>query len=437
MTPNENLSRTDLLEKLKTIFGLYQNTQEIQVQMDNFKPLDNYAREVEVPEFPGIFCTEKERALWRDQIDHFYEDAIEFAKQAHRKLYAPKEPEKPKKKEFNKIEDHELAEKQKNLGCLSYVAIGICVFFLLGAIVGVDEKTADTLPTILGVAAVAAVAFCFLKFMEKVVKTTAEAKNAKALAAHNQQQEEMMAEYNEKLKTYESESATYELMLKEFLENYAAWREVYIASSKEEKRIADQLEADRLEAVREICETKMLPAKAALNEANDLVPEKYLPVLGIIIDLIKSNRADGLKEAINLYEDLVYRERQLQLQREREERRRYEEQLHRQDEERRYQEEKRFREDQERRRRREEEQRQKDDERRHRDEMDRRDRQERDRQNEERRCADEERRRAERAELARKQEEERATRRQCNTCALVSQCSMAFGRPNCASYRPR
>ena len=221
------------------------------------------------------------------------------------------------------------------------------------------------------------------------------------------------------------------------MKDYQAWREIYIQSVNEEAYILDKLEADRVSAVKKIYEERYTPAVAALNETNDLITDEYLPVLNVIIDLLKSGRADDLKEAINLFEDIVYRERQLALEREKEEQRRLEEEQRRRDEERRHREDMQFRKDQERQRQREEERRQQDAERRHREEMDQRERQERDRQNEERRRADEERRRADRAELDRKQEEERNTRDQCNRCAQNSHCSMAFRRPNCASFRPR
>jgi len=222
-----------------------------------------------------------------------------------------------------------------------------------------------------------------------------------------------------------------------FVRAYTEWRGIYLESRREEEDIAEKLEEDRQAAVNAINKEEMLPVLQELSDTNDLVSMNYLPVLETLIDLLKDGRADDLKEAINLYEDIVYRERQLELEREKEEQRRWEEEQRRRDEERHHKEQMKFQQDQERQRQREEERRQQDAERRHREEMDQRDRQERDRQNEERRRADEERRRAERAELDRKQKEDRETRDQCNRCAQAGHCSMAFRRPNCASFRPR
>lgn len=431
------LQKSELLARLKAVLAKYTDVVAINAELDSFIPEDNYVRNVVVPEFPGGFNSERERRIWKEKLDHTYERAIELAGETYRQIHAPKKPEKPKKQEFMVVKDAELTEKQQKVRNSSFVAIGVCIFFLLGAVFGVDEKTADTLPTILGIAAVAAATFAFFKYKEKTIKATIEAKVTEAQVAFNRQQEKIMTEYNEKMKAYKSETEAHELALKAFLEQYTSWREVYLASQQEEKQIKNQLEKDRQAAVQKIYEEKMLPAMDALSTINDLVPETYLPVLHILIDLINSGRADDLKEAINLHEEILYRERQLALEQEKEAQRQYEERQRRQDEERRYREDMQFRKEQERQRQREEERRQQNAERRHREEMEQRDRQERDRQNEERRRADEERRRTERAESDRRQKEDRDTRDQCNRCAQVGHCSMAFRRPSCASFRPQ
>jgi uncharacterized membrane protein YeaQ/YmgE (transglycosylase-associated protein family) len=365
------------------------------------------------------------------------DDAIEIAEQVHRKFYAPKEPEKPRLKEFQKINDKELQNKQSQFGCLSQVAAGIAGFFVLGALLNLNDEY-GALPTILIIAAIAVAAFFFFKSKAKAAKAAEDIQNANALLAHNRQQEEIMAEYNEKMKVYQKETAAYEVALQDFLAAYALWLKDYIASEQEEERIADQLEEERQAEVRKIYEEKMLPAKAALNKANDLVSEEYLPVLNILIKLIESSRADDLKEAINLYEDLVYRERQLQLQREQEEQRQREEEQRRQDEERRHREEMKFRKDQERQRQYEEEQRRQDEERRHREETKFREDQERQRRH------DEEQRRREQLNRAREEREQKAAQwnaanAQCRACAYAATCDMKIHNrtPNCTGFRPR
>lgn len=426
------LSREDLIAKLQNISGLYKATRSIQAKMDDFEPEDNYPREISVPEFPGNFSKE-EQTIWVERLDHTAEFAAKVAEGGHRKAHAPEEPKKPVIKEFQKIHDTKLADAQSKFGCLSYVAAGVCGFFLLGSVVGGADSS--TLPTILGIAAIGGVAFFLFRKKVAAAKAEEEKKNAQALAEHNRRSEEIMAEYKKKKEIYDKDLAEYEIELKQFMEEYLAWREIYLQSVDEEAEIADKLEADRVAAVNAMYQQEYLPAEAALNEANTLVSEDYLPVLPVIIDLLRSSRADNLKEAINLYEDLVYRERQLQLQREIEEQRQYEEELKREAEERHHQEQMRFKENQERQRRQEEAQRRSDEERHHQEQMKlQQDQEQQRRREEEKRRKDEARRQREYEDQQRS-----AASAQCRACANVAHCNMRIHNktPNCTGFRPR
>ena len=228
-------------------------------------------------------------------------------------------------------------------------------------------------------------------------------------------------------------------MLKQFLEEYKAWREIYIKRVKEEAKIEKQLAADRKAAVEKIYQERYIPAEAALSAENDLVSEDYLPVLNVLIDLLRSGRADGLKEAINLYEELVYRERQLQLQREQEEQRRYEEQQRREDEERRYREDMKFRQEQEYQRQREEQQRRSDEERRHREDMRAREAQERSRQLAEKERIRKEEYRAHMDKIEQERKQRNAGQAQCRACAHAGRCNISIhnNAPTCTGFTPR
>lgn len=362
MDKSKDLGKDTLIDKLKTISALYKNVKTIECEMDTFEPEDLYQREVLVPEFPPLLPDEgapqQDCEFWKHRLNHTDTDALEVAEIAHRKTYSPKKPEEPKKEAFVKKEDHALTAKRLKLKHCSYITAAICVFFILGAIFGVDKRTLDTLPTILGIAALCAAATAFLRFKEKGVKKAIDDTLLEALLIHDQRHEEAMAEYSQKMKAYEADKAAYENTLQAFLENYRSWRDIYISSAEEEARIQELLEQNRQAAVHKIYEEKLLPAVAALNEANDLVAKEYLPALDVIIDLLAHGRADSLKEAINLYEELLYRERQLQLQREQELHRQREEELRRQAEERRHREDMDFRKKQEKQRKSEEEDRQ-------------------------------------------------------------------------------
>lgn len=429
------LQKNELLTKLGKIRNLYEETVSIRSEMDTFVPEDCYEREIEVPEFPGEYESERIRALWRDKLDHTYEGAVAIAEKTHREVFSPKAPDKLKLPAFEKPKNRELLDKQAKYRSRSFVGAGVGIFFFLGIFSCLQSGYGA--PFVITVALIGAAIFLFFRKKYDEAKKQEEKETAEALLAHNQHLEELKAAHAEKMKAYEDECAKYEANLQKFLEDYATWRAIYLQSVSEEAQIAEKLEADRIAAVKKIYEERYVPAEAALQETNDLVTEKYLPVLDVIIDLLRSGRADDLKEAVNLFEDLVYRERQLALEREKEEQRQQEERMRRQAEERHHKEQMRFQQDQERQRQREEQQRQQDAERRHREEMAQRDRQERDRQYEERRRAEEDRRSADRAEQDRRREEERNTRDQCNRCAEVGHCSMSFRRPNCASFRPR
>lgn len=416
------LQKNELLTKLEKIRKLYNETLSIQEEMDNFVPEDCYNRKVVVPEFPGEYENEQVREVWKNTLDHTEDDAIEIAKALHIKFIGPKEPEKPVKTEFKEREDQTLKAKQIGFGCLSYIAAAISAFFFLGALVGVDENTRDTLPVILGIAITFAAAFAVLTLLQLYAKKSIADKIKEEKAAHDRQQAAIMADYARKRQAFEYKNKEYKVKLQKFLEDYAAWREIYLESVAEEEQIEEQLEADRVAAVEKIYEERYAPVQAALDETNDLITQKYLPALDIIIDLLRSGRADDLKEAINLFEDIVYRERQLALEREMEEQRQYEEEQRRQDEERHHREQMEFQQAQEYQRQREERQRQQDAERRYQEEKAQRERQQA-----------EDKRRAE-AEL---RKTEMDTRRQCSSCAQGSYCNMKYSRANCASFRPK
>lgn len=432
-----SLPKKELTARLQKISDLYTHTLAIQSEMDNFVPEDIYQRTIQLPPFPGAFANEKHRQMWKDKLDHTYEGAVDIAERTHREVYAPKQPEKPMQKVFTPVWDSAHEAQIKKYSYRFGMALAIGAFFLLGTFLGIDESNSDALPVIFTIIAACGLSALLFKSKEKAVKTEAEQKIAQAMQEHNAQQEAQMAEYTQKMQAYENDRAAYEQKLAKFLEDYAQWRLIYIQSVNEEAQITEKLEADRVAGVKKIYEEKMIPAQNALKVENDLVPQQYLPVIDTLTDLLISGRADDLKEAINLYEDIVYRERQLALEREKEEQRQREEQQRREAEERHHREQMKFQEDQERQRRREEERRQQDAERHHREDMEQRERQERDRQYAERKRAEEDRRRADRAESERRQQEDRNTRDQCNRCAQNSHCTMAFRRPNCASFKPR
>ena len=427
-----NLSKSELIKKLEAISILHNKALAIKIKMNNFKPEDNYERKVNVPLFPGEYENDEERENLESAVEHEDKDAIEQMGQKYDFCYAPKKPAEPVIKDFEFPGEAASKEKQNKYGCFSYVAAAVSGFFLLSLLLG----TADgAVAAIVIIAVIAALVFAFFRYKIKTEKDASDKQKAEALAQYNLRKNQLWSEHHEKIKVYEGECEAYKSVRQKFMNKYADWRSIYLESLKEEAQIEEKLEADRVEAVKKIEDEEFMPVLNDLDELNDLITTDYLPAIDTIIDLLKSNRADGLKEAINLYEDIVYREKQLQLQREQEEQRRYEEERRRQDEERRHREEMRFRKEQERQRQYEEQQRQRDEERRHREDMRLREDQERNRQREAKAQMQEERRKNDIAERNAKASKQK----RCMYCAYQSSCGLKHtdGAYNCTGFKPR
>lgn len=432
---NSNLSKKELIEKLDAISLLYDKTLYIKNKMGEYEPEDNYERTIEVPIFPGEYEKEEDREYFEEAIDHQEDDAVEQMSNIFERYYLPKQPKKPDFGTRPENYEKHFERSKGKFGCLFAIAIFAAVCSLISGGLFSDDATTKNINIIVLIVSAAITVICGLGMLIAVLSdkkaTKAKINEYESIA------KEKAIKYKQDMNAYQDSLNTFKLKKADFIDDYTNWRNVYLESLKEEFEIKLKLEMDRYEAIEKIRNEEYSPVWNELSNINDLISDDYLPVIDDIISLLKSGRADDLKEAINLYEDLVYRDKQLQLEIEIENQRRQEEEDRRLDEERRYQEEKRFRESQEQQRQYEERQRQRDAERRHKEEMDLLQKQERNRQFEENKRKDEERRRAEKAELARKQEESRATLNQCNTCALVTHCSMSFRRPNCASYKPR
>lgn len=429
MSTNETLSKNDLITKLKEIQTLYINAINLKHKMEEYEADDKYPRKIIVPKFPG----QKDISFLETEMEHEVDNAIEILDNFYDLHYLPAKPTEPTFPPFPEKYTKETEETKET----NKLRIGACIF---GLVVGLLSLTSgDTLGTIISILIIIVCCYFLYRSRQKLLKAKEnDANKLKELQKiHTDDVESKTKQYEIDTETYQKQLDLHNSAKETFLNEYKLWRNTYLQHLEEESEIEEKLENDRIAVVTKMFEEEYTPALNALKDCNDLVADDYLPALDIIIDLLTSNRADNLKEAINLFEEIIYRERQLQLQREQEEQRRYEEELRRQDEERRYQEEREFREEQERQRRYEEERREQEAERRHNEELKQLEQQERNRQREEKLRLDNERRKMERAELNRKIDEDRATQRQCNTCALVGNCGMAFRRPNCSSYRPK
>lgn len=414
------MNKNELIQELLYISKLWKRALSIRNRMENFSPDDNYERKVVLPHFPAAGKLD-----WIKNVDHKADNATEKMCTLYEDEYKPHKPVKQDIGEFKAPDaTRDETDKSSKYGCLGTAGIIIAGFFGLGyltTLIGNDYP--DTLPTIMTIAIIGVVLFVFSKIQIHNIKAVQSKRTDEALAWYNKEKDDADAKYSLELNDYEEALESYKSNLEVFLKEYEEWRKIYLQKVKEETIISDKLEQDRLAAVQKIEEEELTPILTELAEIN-MVPSSYLSELDTIIDLLEKGRADDLKEAINLYEDILYRERQLQLQREQEAHRQYEEALRRQEEERRHREEMNFLEDQERQRQREEVQRQRDAEFRHREEMNQRAQRERDEQR----------------QLVQMQE---AARRRCRNCISYHQCSMSVQSSTinsgtiCSSYRPK
>lgn len=448
---NEN--KNELISKLKEISVLYKKADEVANEMSNFVPKDNYERKVIVPIFPGNYRTEKERQTFKNYVNHEDKNAVKQMSEKYKTTFAPTKPVEPKKTvviEPDDLKYEEMNKVKKEKGCLLWIMGPFALYACFIAIGGTIFNIGNVFNNIVSWVAAIVLVLLFNKFYLSKVKKAKKQDEAlynekqmlyqKEVELRTKEYEDALQKYKKELEKYNEDCILHKKACEKFEEEYIVWREIYLKHLEEEKSILEKVKQDTIEELQKINDEKFIPARNKLIEHNnDLVAEEYLPVIDELIELLSSGRADDLKEAINLYEEILYRERELELQREIEIQRRCEENARIREEERRYREEKQRREYQELRRESEEERRifreKCEHERAMKEEQRQREIQERNEYYRQKEEADRQRRREEKAERDRKHAEELQMQAQCRNCALLSRCHIR--RPNCPSYRPK
>lgn len=407
--------KKSLITKLDQISALYKTTLSIKDKTARFTPKDNYKRMVDLPPFPGEYKSEEEREAWKKSMDHCVDNAIESMDYIYDRVCKPKEPEKPNPGNCPVNENALVNELKKKEGWKVLVSgfVALCALISGGLFSG-DALTVILNLVILG--ACGAVLFLFYKKLQSKKKADEEVTRI-AVEAYEKNKSEAEEKYEQDMGAYKTAMNSHKFKKADFMEKYAEWRKVYLAHVKEEEEIAEMLEADRAAEVKKIFEEEYLPAENKLKAFNDLVSENYLPVLDDIIALLKTGRADDLKEAVNLYEDLCYREKQLQLEREKEEQRKHEAALKREAEERHHREQMDFQKEQERQRAREI----------------------KNQQDLERKRLDEEKRHNLANERQKETEAKASRQKRCSFCAHFSTCRMRDFESayNCTGFTPK
>lgn len=410
-----DVSKEELLKKLEEISRLHKRTLVIQQKMVDFEPEDTYERKIEIPTFPGDFEDENERDELALSVHHTDDDAIEQMAEEFDSRFCPREPQKPAEEKQPAPKTALTDAYKKSKGWMPVVAAfaGICSL-LSGGVFSGDAMT--VILNIIIVLVCAVVIYLSYKKLQEL-KAEDEKNTVLAMKEYENRKQEQAREYAQSMQAYQSRLEAYTPVKADFIEKYTAWREVFLERVKEEVKIEEKLEADRQAGVKKIEDEEFTPVLNELTELNDLITAEYLPALDIIIDLLRSGRADSLKEAINLYEDIVYRERQLQLEREKEEQRKHEEALKLEAAERHHQEQMAFQKQQEYNHQQEVKQKQEADDRRHAEEMRLRETEERNRH----------------------REAQASQQKRCVWCAHKSTCRQQYydGAYNCTGFTPK
>lgn len=421
-------SKAELLDKLNLISSRYNDVKATKEKMNTYAPEDIYERQVVVPDFPEVEGGEANRSRFESADCHALSDdeSATRIKALYEKVYnVPKAPKEPVSKKFVAPHKPFLALVLFAIGFLFAGSGAISAFRFLFKIITFNFDW-GLLFTFIWIVIAAIVALAFAVGGLLVINSHKKKVEA-AKAEFEQKQLAEKEKYEEKLYQHECEMEAYRQKEQEFINEYWAWRAVYLEHLNEEERIKAQLELDRQAVVSEIERTELALAQAKLDEVNDLIGEDYLPAVDTIISLIQSGRADNIKEAINLYEEILYKERQLQLEKEKEANRQFEAFLRMAAEQARHEEEMEFQREQEEQRQEEERYRRQEEERRYKEEQNRLEQQ----RAEERRAE----RRRQHEETAAMFAEQRATDRQCMSCAHLMSCKVR--RPNCPSYLPK
>ena len=249
------------LTKLYELKDIYSNLLEVKKKIHNVKVEDNYERTVTVPDF---------------------------------KVQPPEEVEKPQEQIMTKENFLKLRLHFKGGIILGSIIAGIVFLsFLLSQEIGL-----------------------FLIFMG-IVATVAAINVIKYLRAvsdygkYKSGSEKMYQIELEKYEKYRRKRHAYNERVKEH-------EKIVKKHKEEEEKIKDKICEEVEKIQNEIRKKEYDPIWNELCEkSKDVLSEEYFDDIYTIIELMENGRADSIKEAINLFEQIKHREKQLELERER------------------------------------------------------------------------------------------------------------------------
>ena len=247
------MEKKEIIAKLKNLNNIYKKSLEAQNKIENVKVKDNYERVVVVPEEPAC----------------------------------PLEVEEPIKEIKTKSE---FVNEILGPFFVAYMVLGL----MFASFIALRNVAV----TIFSVVLIGISITCHVLMSKKrALKYDDYVENT-----NNQYKEDLNAykEYLTEVKLYNKEINTYNRQLK--------------LHEEEEKEIRHKINEEENRIKEEIIEKEYDPLVEKLEKENDgIIGKKYYEDLLDIIDLLESGRADTIKEALNLFEDIKQKNIQFEL----------------------------------------------------------------------------------------------------------------------------
>ena len=273
-------NREELLNKLKELKEIFFESEEVEREIEDVRVKDNYERKCEMPKEPEV-------------IEKVEEPTIK---------YISKKEMLDEVKFFIKLP----------IIFLIVTLVQVAIYFIAKSGIDGSGSLSDQFQVnftnfafamifvFLGIAFFFGILVNLCKYLKVIIDYKKEDKME--LAQYKMHRREY-DEYLEKKKKYDEEMKEYERKVQEHKE--------------EEDRIDELLEKERESIQNKIREEKYDPIIERLREESEgiLYPEFNLRNLSRVIDIIESGRADDVKEALNVLDEIKYRESQQEFER--------------------------------------------------------------------------------------------------------------------------
>ena len=290
--------KKEIIKKLKIINDTYCESQSVLDEIENISVEDNYERKIEVPskpDCPSVVC---------EPTKHY--------------------------KTRHELLSNEKYFKKLPIGFGIASIIQLIIYFAAKSGINGSGSNADQIQT--GFTSFTKIILFILIGVCASFLVCNLLKVIKVLRSYNAYIDSVDREFNNDVAKYNK----YIQEKKLYNEKLAKYDEILRQHNEEEELISLKIREEETKLANTIKKNKYDPLIKRLEKENDgIVGEKYYPDLSLIIELLENGRSDSIKEAINLVEDIKFKERQLELEREKMEReeaaRREEDERHQQE----------------------------------------------------------------------------------------------------------